>query len=57
MSFGLMNAPATFQWFLENYLGEIYLQLCIIYLDDIIIFLKTPENHTVWLRDVFDKLV
>ena len=56
MPFGLMNVPATFQQLMENCLGEIHLQWCIIYMEYIIIFSKTPKDHIVWLRDVFDKL-
>ena len=57
MSFGLTNVPATFQQLMENCMGEIHLQWCIIYLDDIIISSKTPKDHTVQLRVIFDKLV
>src|SRR5260370_14193919 len=45
MPFGLTNAPAAFQafiqWVLQEYLGII----CIIYLDNILIFSKTQEEH------------
>ena len=37
-------------------LGDMHLKLCIIYLDDIIIFSKTPEEHIQRLRGVFEKL-
>lgn len=56
MSFGLMNAPATFQHLMENCLGNLHLNWCIIYLADIIIFSKTKEDHIKRLRGVFQKL-
>ena len=57
MPFGLPNAPATFQHLMETCLGEIHLKWCIIYLDDIIVFSKTPEEHIERLRGVFEKLL
>ena len=45
MPFGLTNAPAMFQHLMETCLGELHLNWCIIYLDDIIIFSKTPQEH------------
>ena len=56
MPFGLTNALATFQHLMETCLGEIHLKWCIIYLDDIIVFSKTPEEHIKRLRDIFEKL-
>ena len=56
MPFGLTNAPATFQCLMETCLGEIHLKWCIIYLDDIIVFSKTLEEHFETLRGVFEKL-
>ena len=56
MPFGLTNAPATFQRLMESCLGDLHLQYCIIYLDDIIVFSKTPEEHIDRLRSVFQKL-
>ena len=49
MPFGLTNAPVTFQHLLQIGLGNLHLQCCIIYLDDIIVFSKTPEEHLVRL--------
>ena len=56
MPFGLTNAPATFQWLMQSCLGNLHLHYCIIYLDDIIVFSKTLEEHVVRLRAVFEKL-
>ena len=54
MPFGLTNAPATFQHLMQSCLGNLHLQNCIIYLDDIIIFSKLPKEHLDRLRAVFE---
>ena len=56
MPFGLTNAPAKFQRLMENCLGDLHLNWCIIYLDDIIIYSKTPEEHLECLEAVFQKI-
>ena len=56
MPFGLTDAPATFQLLMQSCLGNLHLQYCIIYLDDITVFSKTPEEHLTRLRAVFEKL-
>ena len=56
MPFGLTNAPATFQHLMENCLGDLHLNWYIIYLDDIIIYSKTLEEHVKRLEAVFKKL-
>ena len=56
MPFGLTNAPVTFQRLMESCLSELHLNWCIIYLDDIIVFSRTPEEHLHRLKSVFNKL-
>ena len=54
MPFGLCNAPATFQWLMQNFLGELNLIYCLIYLDGRVIFLHTAEEHLHHLCAIFD---
>ena len=56
MPFGLTNAPATFQRLMENCLGDLNLNWCLIYLDDLIVFSHTPKEHIQRLRAVFERL-
>ena len=56
MPFGLCNAPPTFQRLMQNCLGELNLTYCLIYLDDVIVFSKMPEEHLWRMRVVFDRL-
>ncbi|MDA8040957.1 MAG: reverse transcriptase domain-containing protein, partial [Pirellulales bacterium] len=56
MPFGLCNAPPTFQRLMLNCLGELNLTYCLIYLDDVIIFSHTEEEHLERMRVVFDRL-
>ena len=56
MPFGLTNAPATFQHLIESCLGDLHLNWCIIYLDDIIVFAEDPDEHIKRVKGVFQKL-
>ena len=55
MPFGLCNVLDTFQWLMQNCLGKLNLIYCLIYLDDIIMFLWMAEEHLHQLRVVFDQ--
>ena len=56
MPFGLCNTPAAFQWLMQNCMGELNFIYCLIYLDDLIMFLRTTEEHLHWLHVVIDCL-
>ena len=42
MQFGLCNTPVTFQWLMQECLVELNLMYALIYLDDVIVFWRTP---------------
>ena len=56
MPFGLTGAPATFQRFINDALREYLDQFCTAYLDDILIYSKTREEHVEHLRKVILQL-
>ena len=55
--FGLSNAPATFQRLMENCVGDMNMQSCLIYLDDIVVFSRTFDEHVQRLSMVFERLI
>ena len=55
MPYGLCNALATFQRLMLNCLSKLNLIYCLIYLDDIIIFLQMAEEHLHRLCVDFDQ--
>ena len=57
MPFGLINAPATFQRAMDILLSEVRWESVIVYLDDIIIFSRSFDEHVSHLRVVLAKLV
>ena len=56
MPFRLINASATFQAFINNVLREYLNQFVIIYLDDILIYSKTKEQHVQHICKVLQAL-
>ena len=56
MPFGLTNAPARFQRLMERVLEGLTFKKCLIYLDDIVVYGCTPEEHMDNLHEVLDRL-
>ena len=56
MPFGLCNAPATFQRFMDATLAGLKWKTLVVYMDDIIIFSSTFEEHINDVEDVFKRL-
>uniref|UniRef100_A0A6G5A909 Putative tick transposon n=1 Tax=Rhipicephalus microplus TaxID=6941 RepID=A0A6G5A909_RHIMP len=54
MPFGLCNAPATFERFMDSILRGLKWEICMCYLDDVIIFGKTFHEHNHRLSVVLD---
>ncbi|GFX33129.1 hypothetical protein TNCV_5042971 [Trichonephila clavipes] len=50
MPFGLGNTPATFERMMDNLLRHFKWTMCLCYLDDIIVFSETFEDHLIRLR-------
>ena len=54
--FGLCNAPATFSPLMDRVLVGLHWETCLFYLEDIIAFAATWEEHLISLRQVFERL-
>ena len=56
MGFGLCNAPATFQSLMNEVLRPYLRKFVVVFLDDILIFSKTWEEHLTHVRTIFTAL-
>jgi hypothetical protein len=56
MSFGLTNAPAYFMYLMNKVFMEYLNRFIVVFIDDILIFSKTMEEHEEHLRLVLEKL-
>ena len=56
MPYGLCNAPATFQRLMERVLGGLNWEICLLYIDDIIVFSTDFPQHVERLGLVMDRI-
>jgi hypothetical protein len=56
MSFGLTNAPAYFMYLMNKLFMEYLDKFVMVFIDDILIFSKTEEEHEKHIRLVLEKL-
>ncbi|CEP11875.1 hypothetical protein [Parasitella parasitica] len=56
MSFGLNSAPATFQALVNDIMRDFLDVFLVVYLDDYLIYSKSPEEHTKHVRMVLQRL-
>ena len=55
MPMGLVNAPATFQRDMDLVLSGLTWDICLVYIDDIIVYSSTCEDHLQHLRRVLER--
>ena len=56
MPFGLTNAPAAFMDLMNRVCGPMLDRSVIVFIDDILVYSKTKEEHEVHLREVLETL-
>lgn len=54
LPFGLCSAPATFQRMMDTVLAGLKWQTCLVYLDDVVVFSSSFEEHLTRLRSVLE---
>jgi hypothetical protein len=56
MSFGLTNAPAYFMYLMNSVFMQELDKFVVVFIDDIMIYSKTPEDHAKYLHVILQRL-
>ena len=56
MPFGLFNAPATFQAYINKTLADMMNVFCVVYLDDILIYSSSLKEHWDHIKQILKHL-
>ena len=56
MPFGLVNVPSTFQRLMEIVLAGLVRKCCLVYLDNVLVFGRSLDEHNENLSKVFKRL-
>ncbi len=57
MPFGLSNSPSVFQSFINDVFRDMLNRWVIVYIDDILIYSNSLEEHTQHVRSVLERLI
>jgi len=56
MPFGLCNAPATIERLMERVLGQLQWHICLCYIDDVLVYSRSVDQHIDHLAAVLQRL-